>query len=61
MTHLLTTLEAATYLHLHADTLRRWRRERRGPAFVRVRRQIRYDPNDLDAYVDACREGGEAL
>jgi len=45
--NLLTTIQAAERLGLHSDTLRRWRTEGIGPGFVRLRRQIRYEPKQL--------------
>ena len=51
----LTEVEAAARLGLKVATLRAWRHQRRGPAFVRLGRAIRYLANDLDTFVDANR------
>jgi hypothetical protein len=56
---LLTASEAAEFLHLDAQTLRRWRAQGFGPAFIRLRRQIRYSPVDLQGYLNAVREGAD--
>lgn len=42
--------EAAAYLCLSLSTIRKMRREGRGPKFLRFDRSIRYDIADLDAY-----------
>lgn len=39
---LLTPAETAALLKVHVDTLRRWRAEGRGPAYVRAGRFYRY-------------------
>ena len=54
---LLNTTEAAKYLGVHPMTLWRWRKLGLGPKYLRVERQIRYMPRDLDEYTDAIREG----
>ena len=51
----LTEAAAATRLGLKVATLRAWRQQRRGPAFVRLGRAIRYLSVDLDAFLDANR------
>jgi predicted DNA-binding transcriptional regulator AlpA len=52
----LTEGEAAMRLGLKVATLRAWRHQRRGPAFVRLGRAIRYLASDVDAFLDANRE-----
>ena len=47
----LTELEAAARLGLKVATLRAWRHQRRGPAFVRLGRAIRYLPSDIDEFL----------
>lgn len=42
---------AAQLLGVSVATLRRWRHERRGPAFVRLGRCVGYRPSDLDSYL----------
>ncbi len=49
---LLTEHEAANTLQCTRAALRRWRRERRGPRFVKLGRLIRYRQSDLEAFVD---------
>ena len=42
---------AAHALGLSASTLRRWAREGRGPAVLRIGRLVRYRPEDLDRFL----------
>jgi Helix-turn-helix domain len=42
---------AATHLSLHSDTLRRFRRDGGGPAYVRLGTAIRYDIHELDRWM----------
>ena len=52
----LTESAAAVRLGLKVATLRAWRHQGRGPAFVRLGRAIRYLTRDLDEFVEANRE-----
>ena len=49
---LLTEQKAAETLNCTVAALRRWRRERRGPRFVKLGRLIRYNLADIEAYVE---------
>ena len=53
---LLNEDEAAKTLSCTRAALRRWRRERRGPRFVRLGRLIRYRESDLETFVDQATE-----
>ena len=44
--------ETARILSCTKAALRRWRRERRGPRFVKLGRLIRYRQSDLEEFVD---------
>lgn len=46
----MTEAQAATYLCLSQETLRRWRTERRGPVYQKLGRAVRYQRSDLDAW-----------
>ena len=48
---LLDEQRAAEMLTVTKAALRRWRRERRGPAFVRIGRLLRYEQTDLEIFV----------
>ena len=47
--------EAAEILRLAPGTLRQWRHHRRGPAFHKVGRAVRYDRAELHRFVLAGR------
>jgi predicted DNA-binding transcriptional regulator AlpA len=51
----LSELEAAARLGLKVATLRAWRHQGKGPAFLRLGRAIRYLSSDLDEFVQANR------
>ncbi len=51
MPELLTLEEAADYLRKPVDTLRYWRKLRRGPSAVRVGRTLLYRKAELDRWV----------
>lgn len=51
-TTLYTTPQAASYLQLATSTLEHWRLEGRGPAFVRIGKQVRYRPQDIEAFLN---------
>lgn len=53
MKPLLTPDEAAGLLRVKKQTLAEWRVKGRGPAFVKVGTAVRYDPADVQAYIDA--------
>ena len=52
----LTEAEAAQRLAVSASTLRNWRHQRKGPAFQRFGRAVRYLEADLDAFMGVSRE-----
>ena len=52
----LTELEAAARLGLKVATLRAWRHQGRGPAYVRLGRAIRYLPTDIDEFLQSNRQ-----
>jgi len=52
---LLTTPEAAVALRLSVITMKRLRTSRRGPAYVRLGRLVRYRIGDLRRWINANR------
>lgn len=48
---LLTTKEAAAFLKLAPITLAKWRAQKRGPAWTRTGRTIKYHLRDLETYL----------
>ena len=51
----LTENEAAVRLGLKVATLRAWRHQGRGPAYVRLGRAVRYLAIDIDEYLSSNR------
>jgi len=49
---ILTDKETASFLGVASRTLRDWRRQKKGPAFVQMGSKIRYRKKDIDAYLD---------
>ena len=47
-----TEQQAAEFLGCTVSALRKWRLQRKGPAFCRVGRLVRYRESDLLAYLD---------
>ena len=56
---LLTTVQAAHILNVHADTLRVWRKQERGPEYFRVGTRYRYSRQAVEAFL-AARKGRAA-
>ena len=48
---------AAERLDLAKGTLAKWRVTGEGPQFIKVGRAVRYDPTDLDRWLDARKQG----
>lgn len=48
---MMSDLQAAEYLGVSKNTLRHWRCEKRGPAYVKNGRAARYSRKDLDAWM----------
>lgn len=59
-----STKEAASFLDIHPDTLRRWRREGIGPRYSKIGRLIRYHVDTLDDWLRSkeqdSQQGGDA-
>lgn len=53
-----TELEAASFLRFSAKYLQRMRAEKRGPAFIRLDRSVRYRRSDLVRWMELRRENG---
>ena len=53
--NLLNTREAARWLGLAAGTLQNWRFRGQGPAFIRLGKAIRYEPESLARFVEQGR------
>ena len=53
----MTESEAASRLGLKVATLRAWRHQGRGPAYVRLGRAVRYLAVDIDDFLNSNRHG----
>ncbi len=56
MDEVLTTKQAAAFLHLSPGTLQNWRSEGVGPKFHHVRRKVRYFKQDLMEFVAGVKD-----
>jgi predicted DNA-binding transcriptional regulator AlpA len=54
-TPLLTADDVATHLGVPASTLANWRYQGLGPRYLRIGRHVRYDPVDVDAWIESQR------
>ena len=54
---ILSESEAARRLDVSVSGLRKWRRERSGPQFIRIGRLIRYSLSDMQAWLATRKEG----
>jgi len=52
---LLNENEVAGTLNVKVATLRRWRWAGKGPRFLKIGGAVRYDPADVQAFVEAAR------
>ena len=52
---LLNEKEVADTLNVKVATLRRWRWAGKGPRFLKIGGAVRYDPADLQAFIEAGR------
>jgi predicted DNA-binding transcriptional regulator AlpA len=50
LSHLLTEDEAASVFGVARGTLRNWRHLKRGPAYIKIGRAVRYAMADLEAF-----------
>jgi predicted DNA-binding transcriptional regulator AlpA len=63
--HLWTDHWVAALINVSRPTLRRWRKQNKGPPFVKLGPEkgaaIRYIPEDVAAWLAARRSGGEQV
>jgi hypothetical protein len=52
---LFTEKQAAAFLNCTCAALERWRRERRGPPYLKIGRLVRYSELDLDRWLNSKR------
>ncbi|MFJ8658856.1 helix-turn-helix transcriptional regulator [Streptomyces sp. NPDC093795] len=56
----LTPVDVAELLGVPIETIYQWRRKRIGPRGFRVGRHVRFDPTDVQTWVQAQMEGAAA-
>ncbi len=52
---LLTPEKVAEITGLSIDTLAQWRSQKRGLPYLKIGRAVRYDPEDVQEYLEGCR------
>ncbi|MDA2914101.1 helix-turn-helix domain-containing protein [Acidobacteriia bacterium AH_259_A11_L15] len=52
---LLTAEEVASITGLSLETLAQWRSQKRGIPYLKIGRAVRYDPCDVQSYLEGCR------
>ena len=57
---LLSSADVAELLDVSERTLEFWRYARKGPAYLKVGKRVRYRPADVEAYLEANRQSAEA-
>jgi len=57
---LLKDSEAASFLGLKPITLRFWRMQKKGPEYIRMGRAVRYNQDDLQAFIETNKVVPEA-
>ncbi len=55
LTELLTAEQVAELTSLSLDTLAQWRSQKRGIPYLKIGRAVRYDPAEVQAYLERCR------
>ena len=55
MAQLMTERDAARRMGLSVRTLQKWRLLGQGPCYLKLGQAVRYDPDDLEAFVQAAR------
>jgi hypothetical protein len=61
MVNLMTENEVSKRLNVSLASLRRWRLLKRGPAFLKVGSLVRYQPEELEAWLASLPTGGTAI
>ncbi len=55
MPQLLTPVRVSEITGLSLETLAQWRSQRRGIPYLKIGRAVRYDPADVQNYLEGCR------
>jgi excisionase family DNA binding protein len=52
---LLTAEQVSSITGLSEETLAQWRSRKRGISYLKIGRAVRYDPAEVQAYLERCR------
>ena len=52
---LLSSEEVAAITGLSIETLAQWRSQKRGIPYLKIGRAVRYDPVDVQTYLEGCK------
>jgi predicted site-specific integrase-resolvase len=55
MDQVINEVRAAEILCVAVQTLRNWRHQRKGPAYLKISRSVRYKLEDLENFMDSKR------
>ena len=55
MEQVINEIRAAEILCVAVQTLRNWRHQRKGPAYLKISRSVRYRVDDLEKYINSKR------
>ena len=55
LSDLLTPDDVSSITGLSLDTLAQWRSQKRGISYLKIGRAVRYDPAEVQAYLERCR------
>ena len=54
ISHAFNEKEAAKFIGVAVQTLRNWRHQRKGPAYHKIGKAVRYRVSDLEVYLNGC-------
>ncbi len=57
---LMTPRQLSDYLGVPVQTLANWRWREEGPKWIKLGRHVRYRPNEVERWLSAQGQGGEA-
>lgn len=52
---LLTAEQVSVITGISEETLAQWRSKKRGISYLKIGRAVRYDPTEVQAYLERCR------
>jgi len=61
MNQVVNEVKAAKIICVAVQTLRNWRHQRKGPAYLKISRAVRYKVKDLESFIDSKRIDPEKM